>query len=296
MPFHIETQEIRVFKAVIEENGFGRAADKLFVTQSAVSQTIANLERKLDIQLLERNPLKLTQAGVRMLHYAETVLLEESGVLDDIRDIKQGVKSTLSLASSSTVNYLYGDALLQRFCHEAPLTRIKLAVMPSRQIYTAIPSDVCEIGFGPFRQTMPDHLSAEPMFEDVRELVISTSHPGWNSGGLSAASLTEIPLIVSHLDAPDIRPAIEKLRDSFGTIWEVSDLSLRVNLVAQGIGMTYLDRRIREAAPGGAGLAVIDSPAFARIPLTFGLFYRHDQDLSPGGQHFLSLCQSFDFQ
>ena len=52
MSIHIETQEIRVFKAIYDENGFKRAADKLFVTQSAVSQTLANLERKLETILM----------------------------------------------------------------------------------------------------------------------------------------------------------------------------------------------------------------------------------------------------
>ena len=59
MPAHLETHEIRVFKTVYEENGFNRAAEKLFVTQSAVSQTIANLEHKLDTVLFHRKPLKL---------------------------------------------------------------------------------------------------------------------------------------------------------------------------------------------------------------------------------------------
>ena len=68
MPLHIETHEIRVFKAVYQENGFKKAADKLFVTQSAISQTISNLEKKLDTLLLERNPLKLTEAGIRNPH------------------------------------------------------------------------------------------------------------------------------------------------------------------------------------------------------------------------------------
>ena len=64
-----------------ENRGFKPAADKLFVTQSAISQTIANLERKLDTTLLERYPLKLTETGIRLLHYADTVLGEEaSGV------------------------------------------------------------------------------------------------------------------------------------------------------------------------------------------------------------------------
>ena len=50
----IERQEIRVFAAVVEQGGFGRAAETLDVSQSAVSQAIANLEHKLDSPLLLR--------------------------------------------------------------------------------------------------------------------------------------------------------------------------------------------------------------------------------------------------
>jgi DNA-binding transcriptional LysR family regulator len=241
MAFHIETQEIRAFKAVVEENGFQRAADKLFVTQSAVSQTIANLEKKVDTVLLERNPLKLTEAGARMLNYAEMVLAEESDVLSDIRNINQGIHSTLMLAVNSTVNYLYGDALFYQYCSDGPLTKLKLNVLPSRQIYSAIASDAWELGFGPFQQRMPEHLTALPLFADQRELVISTAH--FTELSKKPELLTDIPLIVSHLDAPDLRPTIEKLRDSFGTIWEVNDLSQRINLVAQGV---------RDDLPGSA--------------------------------------------
>ena len=50
----IERHEIRVFSAVVEEGTFSRAAERLNVSQSAVSQTIANLEHKLDAVLIER--------------------------------------------------------------------------------------------------------------------------------------------------------------------------------------------------------------------------------------------------
>lgn len=120
VPQHIETHEIRVFKAVYEHRGFKRAADKLFVTQSAVSQTIAGLERKLDTTLLERNPLKLTETGIRLLHYAEAVLGEEAQVWRDISNIKNGVLGSLLLATSSTVNALYGETLIMAFLEEAP--------------------------------------------------------------------------------------------------------------------------------------------------------------------------------
>ncbi len=296
MPAHIETQEIRVFRAVFEEGGFKRAADKLFVTQSAVSQTISNLEKKLDSILLERNPLKLTEAGVRLLEYAEVVLGEERNVLADINNIKHGTLSTLLLAISGSVNLLFGNALIGRFCEFSPLTRLKLNVLPSRQIIAAVRSDLWELGFGPFQQQMPTIFDTMPLFTDTRKLVISKHHPHYASLVKDPEQLAqEVPLIVSHLDDPDMRPAIDKLRDSFGTIWEVSDMGLRLNLVASGQGMSFLDDRVIASAPIANSLVAIDALAFANIPLTFGLYFRKKKALSTGSKKFIELCENFDF-
>jgi len=297
MPLHIETHEIRVFKAVYEEDGFKKAADKLFVTQSAVSQTISNLEKKLDTMLLQRNPLKLTETGIRLLNYAETVLSEEDNLLADINNINNGILSTLLIAMNSTVNSLYGTELLSNYCRESPLTRIKLNVMPSRQIITVIASDLWELGFGPFQKSMPDHFQTIELFNDERILMLSCHHPMYRfvvSDGEQA--LRKIPLIVSHLDDPDMRPTIDKLRDNFGTIWEVSDLSLRMSLVTRGLGMTYLDQRIVNASDHCKDLRTLEFVSFAKIPLTFGLFYRRGKQLSMGANHFIEVCSETSFR
>lgn len=296
MPVHIETHEIRVFKAVYDEGGFKKAADKLFVTQSAVSQTISNLERKLDSLLLQRNPLKLTEAGIRLLNYAEMVLGEEENALADIRNIKNGILSTLMLALNSTVNALYGQALVSAYCRESPLIRIKINVMPSRQIISAVGSDLWELGFGPFQQQMPAHFETMPLFDDVRQLMISRRHPKF--ARLMKAPeqvLQQVPLIVSHLDDPDMRPAIDKLRDAFGTIWEVSDINLRINLVAQGLGMSYLDSRLVASTGECHDFVGLDAWPFSRIPLTFGIYHRKRKQLSTGALRFIDVARQFAF-
>ncbi len=297
MPLHIETHEIRVFRAVYQENGFKKAADKLFVTQSAVSQTISNLEKKLDTLLLERNPLKLTESGIRLLNYAETVLAEEDVLLEDIKNINHGILATLLVAMSSTINSLYGTELLGQYCQESPLTRIKLNVMPSRQIISAITSDLWELGFGPFQQSMPEHFQTIPLFKDQRALMISKHHPMYQSIlSQGESKLREIPLIVSHLDDPDMRPAIDKLRDNFGSIWEVSDLALRIDLVSKGLGMTYLDQRLATANALCREFESLEFGSFAKIPLTFGLFHRKSKQLSMGARHFIEVCRGFGFK
>ncbi len=266
----------------------------MFVTQSAVSQTISNLEKKLDCLLFQRNPIKLTQAGIRFLNYADLVLGEESTVLADIQNIKQGVLGTLSLGINGTINHLYGAQLLKRYCEANPLTRLKVNRMPSRQIISAVASELVELGLGPFQRNMPDYFATIPLFTDERVLMISRDHP--MAGADAADILKKVPLIVSHLDDQDLRPTIDRLRDAFGTISEVSDNELRLSLVADGIGMSYLDQRLINAHPLAEKITPLGQPLdFARIPLTFGLFYRSGREISSGAEQFIELCKSFEF-
>lgn len=112
MTVHLESQEIRVFRTVHELGGFKKAADRLLITQSAVSQSMASLERKLGTLLIQRGkPIALTESGLRLLSYAELAMQEERNVLTDISNIRQGIMSTLQIAMSGTVSLLYGNEL-----------------------------------------------------------------------------------------------------------------------------------------------------------------------------------------
>lgn len=294
---HLETQEIRVFKTVCDTGGFKSAADKLFVTQSAVSQAVANLERKLNTLLIERGkPIALTESGQRLLAYANVVMHEEHEVLTDIADIRQGVASTLEIAMSGSVSQLFGNELLEDYCDSNPLTRLKVDVMPSRKIIQGVLADTLELGFGPFQQQMPSLLETVALFRERRKLVINKHHPALTRLlADTEGSLQEIPLMVSHLEDPDVRPAIEKLRNEFGTIWEISNLSLRLNMVSKNIGMCYVDERVLKANAVCANFVQLEGMSFSDIDLTFGLYYRKRRTLSTGAKQFIDICQSFEF-
>jgi DNA-binding transcriptional LysR family regulator len=297
MPLHIENQEIRAFKTVWEESGFSKAAEKLHVTQSAVSQTISNLEKKLGTLLIERtNPLALTESGRRFLHYAELVVNEEMTVLSDIDNIHNGILSTLAFALNNTVSRLYADDLMHTYCARNPLTRLKVDVMPSRQIISAIASDLWELGLGPFQQQMPDYFDMVPLFEDTRMLVVSNEHPQLAELQHNPKTgIQKVPLIVSHLDDPDLRPALDKLRNTFGTIWEVNDLALRIKLISQGVGISYLDGKLLDDHPECRNFVCLETLPFSKIPLTFGLFSRKGKQLSTGAGQFIEICKNYQF-
>ena len=75
-------------------------------------------------------------------------------------------------------------------------------------------SDLWVVGFGPFQQNMPVQLELVPLFEDTRSLNIGNNHPDFEALRDDPEKLArQVPLIVSYLDDPDMRPAIDKLRN-----------------------------------------------------------------------------------
>ncbi len=286
----IERHEIRCFQAVIDAGGFSRAAERLDLSQSAVSQAIANLEHRLGAVLLRRgNPPHLTEAGIRMLRFAETVLNEERETLADIAQIKSGARSTLSLALSPAANARFGVLLLKDFSERNPLTRFKVVVAPSREIVYGVSEGRWELGFGPFQHSMPEYFAFHPCFAETRRLMIAVDHPEREAVRRDPhAALRTLPLVTSYLDESPRRPGGDRLRNAFASVWEVSHMELRLALVAEGKGVTYVSDLV---TPLPAGLVPIEGLPFSSIERQVGVYYLKHQPLSQAGARFLALCR-----
>lgn len=286
----IERNEIRCFYAVIEAGGFSRAAERLDLSQSAVSQAIANLEHRLGAVLLRRgNPPQLTEAGIRLLRFAETVMNEERETLADIAQIKSGALSTLSLALSAPVNARYGIDLLQEFSERNPLTRLKVVVAPSREIVYGVSDGRWELGFGPLLHTMPDYFAFHSCFSETRRLMIARDHASREALRRDPqATLRALPLVTSYLDEPARRPSGDRLRNAFASVWEVSHMHLRLALVAEGKGVTYVSDLVTDLP---SELVPIEGLPFSSIDRQVGIYYLRHQPLSQAGTRFLALCR-----
>jgi DNA-binding transcriptional LysR family regulator len=285
----IERNELRCFHAVLEAGGFSRAAERLDLSQSAVSQTIANLEHRLGTTLLKRGtPPQPTEAGIRLLRYAQAMLNEERDALADIAQIRTGALSTLSLALSPAVNSRIGVELLKEFCERNPLTRLKVVVAPSREVVTGVNENRWELGFGPFHHNMPAHFALHPCFMEKRRLMIARHHP--KRAALKkdpVGIMRQLPLVTSFLDESHRRATGERLRDAFGSIWEISHLDLRLALVADGKGVTYVSDLLT-AVP--KELVPVEGLPYGHIDRQTGAFSLKHQALSQAGMRFLALC------
>lgn len=287
----LENGELRAFRAVVEEGGFGRAAEALHLSQSAISQAVAGLEAKLETPLIQRGKsLGLTPAGKRLLDHAVEVLRGEQQTLEEISALRRGHRDTLSLALSASLNYFHAKELVSAYCDSSPDVTLRIQELPSRNIIYAVLGGTVELGLGPFQKHM-SAFTTLPLYRDTRHLVVSPRHPEFAAMVAGeAAALKRTPLIASALDNPDMRPSIQRLRDQFSTVWEISSLSLRIHLVARGLGVTFLDRRLLQEHPQCRDLQIMDDLSFGRIDKQVGLYHRAGQTLSGSAHRFIDLC------
>jgi len=265
----IENQELRVFAAVVEQNSFNKAAEQLCISQSAVSQALANLERKLDVLLLHRSPMKLTEAGARLLIHARNTAAEEERVLTDLSAIQQGEEASLSLAVNSMINRYHAGALIN---------------------ISAVMSGRVEFGIGPF-QTNVRAFDTIDLFQEIRSLVISRDYPGVDKLMAEPEQyLNQVPLIASYIDDAEDRPGGRRIRDHFSRHWKVRSISLRLELLAAGRGAGFVSDQVLLEDKMCANLLVIDKLPFARIGRTVGIFYRRGTELSEGARKFIEIC------
>jgi LysR family transcriptional regulator, benzoate and cis,cis-muconate-responsive activator of ben and cat genes len=90
----MELRQLRSFVAVVEEGGFARAAQRLFLSPPAVTAHVKALEREVGARLLERSPLELTDSGQRLMTCARTLLEAERRAMQ-VADAPAGTVSAV---------------------------------------------------------------------------------------------------------------------------------------------------------------------------------------------------------
>jgi len=97
---HIEFRHLRTIKAIHQEGGLARAADRLHITQSALSHQIKGLEEQAGMELFVRRskPMKLSSAGMRLLRLADQILPQMATMEEEFRALRSGKSGRLHIA------------------------------------------------------------------------------------------------------------------------------------------------------------------------------------------------------
>src|SRR5438034_8724782 len=125
----MDTRQLAAFCAVVERRSFSQAAERLRVTQPAVSLQVRALEKRLDTQLLDRSGRRVepTEAGWRLYRGAQRMLQLEEQLLDQLAAEGDGeVSGELSIGASTGPAAIVVPLLLGEFQRVNPAVRVTL--------------------------------------------------------------------------------------------------------------------------------------------------------------------------
>jgi DNA-binding transcriptional LysR family regulator len=185
----LDPRLLRPFVAVAEELHFGRAAQNLHVTQPALSQQIARLERQLGVRLFDRTRtnVELSDAGAAMLAAARTAV-DAAVAADEIaRAHAQGEAGELRLGLSPGAHYLV-QPLLAEFSRRRPSLRVHARQDSSSVLAEQVAARQLELALG-FCAEPVDGVVCEPLRDEAVVIAVAREH--WISGR-GAASLAEL--------------------------------------------------------------------------------------------------------
>jgi DNA-binding transcriptional LysR family regulator len=244
----VTTAQLRYFVEAAENLSMTRAAETLLVAQSAVSSSVAQLERSIGVQLFIRKPAKgliLTAAGERFYHEAKALLTSLEEALDSARGQVNEIAGTVTLACFVTLVPFFIPDLLSHLAALHPNLRIEVIETDSEGVMSALQTGRAQLGFGyefsggqPLRRTVVGEAKPYVLVSERHRLATSKAKV------VALERLRQEPMIL--LDLPLSR---DYFLDMFRQSGDEPEIRYRSgnyetvrSLVAQGQGFSILNQ------------------------------------------------------
>jgi LysR family transcriptional regulator, transcriptional activator of the cysJI operon len=289
---HIET--LKVFCDLVDLASFSLAAERNFVTQSAVSQQIRTLEEKFKRRLLERvrgrREVKLTPAGDVFYRESKNVLAAYDRLQENLRGVVGKIGGTVKVATVYSVGLHELPAKVREFMTKFPAAKIDLEYSRTTRVVRDVLNGSVELGVLAF----PDPrrgLTITPMPPNRLVLIAPPDHKLAKRSKVKVADLQGEDFVLFERDVPT-RKAMDRIFRSAGVevhkVAEFDNIETIKRAVEVGFGLAIVpETAVVEARKAGT-LAVIQLAEKYWVR-TVGVIHRSDRSLSLGAKKFLEL-------
>ncbi len=254
----MEFRQLQCFVAVAEELHFRKAAERLGISQPALSERISSLEHELGLTLFFRTTrqVSLTQAGAEFLKDAQRILADVDKSVSSARHAADSGMKTLRVSGVDEALSLLFPLALQRFRQKYPGVHIELSEISSSDYHTQElinhRSDVAFVRKPP----EDDFITADLLWQQPAVVVVSALNPLSKRDVLTVEDIKDQPIIGFPKRA---RPILhELLWGSFrkygyqpDIVCEVIDKSTMLQLVAHEIGIALTPAWVKAIASEG---------------------------------------------
>lgn len=190
----MDIQNLQAFISVSETRSFSKAAEKLFITQPAVSKRVSSLEQSLNAQLFDRigKHVQLTEAGEALLPRARNILAELAESRRVINDLSGQVAGALRLGTSHHIGLHRLPPVLRAYTAEYPAVDLDIQFMDSEDACEAVMKGELELAIATLPEQAFDNLTTKIIWHDPLCIMTSKNHP------LAQMQTIELQQLIEH--------------------------------------------------------------------------------------------------
>lgn len=284
-------RHFQIFLAVCDTMNMTAAAEALYISQSAVSQAIAELENHYEVRLFERlsRRLYLTQAGEKLLGYARHMTRMNKEIDLQMQSMREG--GLLRIGASVTVGAYVVPELVSSFLNTHPAAEVEVVEDNTTVIEKLLLTDKIDIGLVEGDIVSPD-LNVIPFAEDELVLICGKTHRFYGQTLTDPKEMEKEKFIVRE-QGSGTRKTFENVMAanhiSWKPAWTCNNADTIKKAVEKGLGVSVISRRAveKEAAEGLLYIVPVQNLRFGRL---FKIVYHKNKYLHKVMKDFIALC------
>jgi DNA-binding transcriptional LysR family regulator len=286
----ISLDQLRTFISAADEGSFSAAGRKLRRAQSVVSQTLADLEVQVNVQLFDRSNRypRLTEQGSALLAEARMVVTAMDGFTAKARSIAEGLEPELSVVVDVMYPMASLTAAVGAFREVFPHTPLRLYVEALGAVVQSVIDRVCRIGIIGSMPDVPDTVNAEKLLDIQLTTVTGPTHPLASKTGVIRMSELEKHVQLVLTDRSKLTD-----RKAFGVYspltWRLADLGAKHAFLRAGFGWGHMPLAMVQADLDSGELVQIQVENLQPHAPLLAMFAVYPKDAPPGpaGRWFL---------
>ncbi len=292
----MQIETLKIFCDLVETKNLSRAAERNFVTQSAVSQQVRGLEEKFKRRLLERirggREVGLTEEGAVFYEETRNVVAAYTRLEERMRMLTGTVSGVVRVATVYSIGLHELPAAIRRFMALYPQAKIDLEYSRTTRIVQEVLGGSVELGVVAYPEKKRG-LEVVPLRGDRLVLICPPDHPLAKHKTLGARDLNDRDFVLFERDIPTRRATDRILRSHGVTVRraaEFDNIETIKRAVEVGFGLAIVPRPsvLDEQRSGQLVIIALAEPEWTR---SVGVIYRSDRTLGTAARKFIELLQ-----
>lgn len=288
----MKRMQLEYFVRIVEEKSFTKAAEKLFISQPALSKSIRALEAELGVTLFKRDPreLSLTSEGENVYCYAVDILNYWQSRTAELFSLLEQVKGSLRFGLPPSVGSVFFSKILFEYGCKYPQVDLQIVEGTSKKIEALVMNDQVDLGLVIEPYENP-HMRLKTVYRSDVVLAVARNHRLAERTEVEIAELRDEPMLMVSKDYMFHDQVLAHCRQAGFTpniTFTTSQWDLLLEMTAENQGVTLIGRPLVEKLYSGRIKCIsLQNPEFL---WTLGLISKKCKTLSGAAKSLWNFC------